>query len=91
MHYSLCSAGWEHHPSAAEDCQEDGARGGVEKDTSGPEGHGGSASAARRKGQCPAGRGEARSPLMPSDSLARGAAVPPGIRMRKPLSAYKCH
>lgn len=43
---AISSAGWQHHPTVAEDCQEDSARGGLEEDTGGPEGHGGSPSAA---------------------------------------------
>lgn len=52
------SAGRKHHPAAAEDRQEDGARGGVEQDPGGPEGHCGSAPAARRQGQSSSEGGE---------------------------------
>lgn len=42
----LSSIGWQHHPPVTEDCQEDSARGGLEKNPGGPKGHGRSALAA---------------------------------------------
>lgn len=68
------STGWKHHPAAAEDCQEDGARGGVEQDPGGPEGHCGSAPAARRQGQSSSEGGEVVEEVFffcHSDSLAQ--------------------
>lgn len=57
---AISSAGWQQCSTAAEDRQKNSARGQLEEDPGDPEGHGGSASAARRQGQCSSERGEAR-------------------------------
>lgn len=86
---AMSSPGRQHSASVAEDSQENRARGGVEEDPGGPEGHGGPAPAARGQSQRSFERGEARSPaaLRLSGTNASRAAKE---RDEKPLSAYKC-
>lgn len=54
-------AGRQHHPAAAEDRQEGDPQGGVESHPRGPEGHGGSANAARGESQGSPEGGEKRA------------------------------
>lgn len=64
-------AGRQHHPAAAEDRQEGNPQGGVESHPRGPEGHGGSANAARGESQRSSEGGEKRAFSTPLPSPSR--------------------